>query len=209
MFIYFWERQRQNASGLGAEREGDTESEADFRLQAVSTEPNVGLELTSCEIMTWAEVGHSTNWATRVPLFGSLKVTSNSTCSKPHPFSPKQTWSELCFFVVVNWTTIYPVQHVRNLCAIFLKHIYKAYLFWERECVCVCVCVREREREGKRMNREGAEREREIENPKQVLHCQCRVCCGELTNCEIMTWAETKSWMLNWLSHPGSPTYHL
>ena len=27
MFLYFGERQRQNASGLGAEREGDTESE--------------------------------------------------------------------------------------------------------------------------------------------------------------------------------------
>ena len=46
MFTYFWERQRQNVSGLGAEREGDTESEVGSRLQAISTEPNVGLELT-------------------------------------------------------------------------------------------------------------------------------------------------------------------
>ena len=68
MFIYFWERQRQNVSGLGAEREGDTESEADSRLWAVSTEPDVGLELTSCEIMTWAEVRRSTDWTTRAPL---------------------------------------------------------------------------------------------------------------------------------------------
>ena len=36
----------------GAEREGDTESEAGFRLQAVSTESDVGLELTDCKIMT-------------------------------------------------------------------------------------------------------------------------------------------------------------
>ena len=35
-----------------AEREEDTESEAGSRLQAVSTEPDVGLELTNCEIMT-------------------------------------------------------------------------------------------------------------------------------------------------------------
>ena len=69
MFIYFWERQRQNASGLGAEREGDTESEAGSRLWAVSTEPDAGLELMSCEIMTWAEVRRSTDWATHVPLF--------------------------------------------------------------------------------------------------------------------------------------------
>ena len=39
-------------SGGGAEREGDTESETGSRLWAVSTEPDVGLELTSSEIMT-------------------------------------------------------------------------------------------------------------------------------------------------------------
>ena len=68
MFLMFiFERDRQNASGLVAEREGDTESEASSRLWAVSTEPDAGLELTSCEIMTWAEVGRSTDWATQVP----------------------------------------------------------------------------------------------------------------------------------------------
>ena len=36
----------------GAEREGETESEAGSRLQAVSTEPGVGLEPTNCEIVT-------------------------------------------------------------------------------------------------------------------------------------------------------------
>ena len=36
----------------GAEREGDTESEAGSRLRAVSIEPDVGLELTDREIMT-------------------------------------------------------------------------------------------------------------------------------------------------------------
>ena len=39
-------------SGGGPEREGDTESEAGSRLQAVGTEPNVGLEPTNHEIMT-------------------------------------------------------------------------------------------------------------------------------------------------------------
>ena len=38
-------------SGGGAEREGDTESEAGSRLWAVSTEPNAGLELTDHQIM--------------------------------------------------------------------------------------------------------------------------------------------------------------
>ena len=40
----------------GAEREGDTESEAGSRLHAVSTEPDTGLELTNREIMTRAEI---------------------------------------------------------------------------------------------------------------------------------------------------------
>ena len=34
------------------QREGDKESEADTRLRAVSTEPDAGLELMDCEIMT-------------------------------------------------------------------------------------------------------------------------------------------------------------
>ena len=39
-------------SGEGAEREGDTESDANSRLRAVSTEPDARLDLTNCEIMT-------------------------------------------------------------------------------------------------------------------------------------------------------------
>ena len=50
--VLFFERQRESTSRGGAEREGDTESEAGSRLPAVSTEPDVGLELTDCEIVT-------------------------------------------------------------------------------------------------------------------------------------------------------------
>ena len=39
-------------SGGGAEREGDTESEAGSRLRAVSPEPDAGLELVNHEIVT-------------------------------------------------------------------------------------------------------------------------------------------------------------
>ena len=61
-------------SGEG-QREGDTESETGSRLWAVSTEPaqstepDAGLELRDREIMTWAEVGGLTDWATQAPLF--------------------------------------------------------------------------------------------------------------------------------------------
>ena len=56
------------------QREGGTGSEAGSRLQAVSTEPNMGLELTDCETMTRAEVGRSTDSATQGPLVLQIEL---------------------------------------------------------------------------------------------------------------------------------------
>ena len=67
IYLFLRDRERQSMSRGGAEREGDTESETGSRLWAISTEPDVGLELTDREIMTWAEVGRITNWATQAP----------------------------------------------------------------------------------------------------------------------------------------------
>ena len=80
IFIYFWETERQCESGGGAEREWDTEPEAGSRLWAVSTEPDMGLEPTNCEIMTGAEVrrSSSTDWATQAPQF--LISICNCSC---------------------------------------------------------------------------------------------------------------------------------
>ena len=72
MFIYFWDRERQSMDRGGAEREGDTESETGSRLWAVSTEPDVGLELTDREIMTWAEVRRLTDQATQASLYPTI-----------------------------------------------------------------------------------------------------------------------------------------
>ena len=60
VYLLLRDRDWQSASRGGAEREreGDTESDADSRLWGVSTEPDEGLKLTNCEIVTWAEVGH-------------------------------------------------------------------------------------------------------------------------------------------------------
>ena len=69
----------------GAEREGGTESEAGSKLWAVSTEPDVGLELMDCEIITWAEVRRLTDWATQVPPTAFLKREQPQ--SSPVPFS--------------------------------------------------------------------------------------------------------------------------
>ena len=57
-----------------------------------------------------------------------------------------------------------------------------------------------RERESKQMR--GRERERE--NPKQAVSTEHDAIINH-TNCEIMTWAKVKGWMLNWLSQPGAP----
>ena len=49
--LFILERERPSAIRGGRER-GGWESEAGSKLRAVSTEPNAGLELTNCKIMT-------------------------------------------------------------------------------------------------------------------------------------------------------------
>ena len=61
LFTFERDRNRVPAGKGQRERVGDTESEAGSRLRAVSTEPDVGLELMNREIMTRAEVGTSTD----------------------------------------------------------------------------------------------------------------------------------------------------
>ena len=67
MFIHFL-RDRDKVWTGQEQREGNTESEAGCRLWAVSTEPDAGLKLTNREIVTWAKVRRSTDWATQAPL---------------------------------------------------------------------------------------------------------------------------------------------
>ena len=83
MFIYFWE----SVSSGGAERAGDTESKAGSRLWAVSTEADVELELTTYEIMTWAQVRCSTDWATQKPRNPFLADLSTFRMISIYPFS--------------------------------------------------------------------------------------------------------------------------
>ena len=64
---------RERAEAKEGQKEGDTESETGSKLRAdrsdtVSSEPDVGLELTDREIMTGAEVGRLADWATQTPL---------------------------------------------------------------------------------------------------------------------------------------------
>ena len=67
LFI-FWETERDRAQVGEGQRERETsESQAGSRLWTDSTKPDTRLELTTCEIMTWAEVGCLTDWATQAP----------------------------------------------------------------------------------------------------------------------------------------------
>ena len=63
-------------SGQG-QREWDTESEAGSSLWTVSTEPNVGLKLTNCEIMAWAKIRRLTDWTVQAPWGASFLFHSS------------------------------------------------------------------------------------------------------------------------------------
>ena len=91
-------REREHAQAGEGQRE--REREIPSRLSAFSAEPDMGLELTNREIVTWAEVGRSTDWATQAPLpevFNTkllcIKKNPPFTCQKgcvrvqiaPHP----------------------------------------------------------------------------------------------------------------------------
>ena len=94
----------------GTEREGDTESEAGSRLRAVSTEPDAGLELTNREIMTWAEVGCLTDWATQAPqavasLFGGSLEATEQQVNGTEIGSSKKHRSVLCVCMCVGEAT--------------------------------------------------------------------------------------------------------
>ena len=66
MFSYFWVTESMSGGEAGVG--GDTECEAGSRRWAVSTQPDSGPEPTNYEIMTWAEVRRSADWATQVSL---------------------------------------------------------------------------------------------------------------------------------------------
>ena len=65
--VYLLLRERQGASRGGAER-GRPRIWSRLRFWAVSTEPDVGLELTNREIMTWARFGRLPTEPPRWPI---------------------------------------------------------------------------------------------------------------------------------------------
>ena len=77
MFIYFWETECERGRG----RERKTESEEAPGSEPSAQSPTQGLN-SSHEIMTWAEVGRSTDWATQAlqkNFFNKNKQTNKQT----------------------------------------------------------------------------------------------------------------------------------
>ena len=98
------ERQSMQEGQIERKREGDKESETGSRLWVVSTKNDSGLELRNSEIMTWAEVGCPTNWATQAPIF-----------------SPQ-------------WTNFFHMKLVRRkLDFVIFKKFLMVIYFWQRE----------------------------------------------------------------------------
>ena len=114
MFIFEKERERERAWVREGQREGDAESEAGFRLWAVSREPSAGLELMNCKIMTWTEVRHLMDWATQMPQILSIL---------------KCTFFHIINFPKVNMHLIIKV----DILNIIIVHLFLMFIYFERE----------------------------------------------------------------------------
>ena len=89
----------------GEEREGHTESKAGSSLWAVSTEPDAGLELVNCKLMTWAKVDCLAAWASQAPQDVKHSVTiwfSNSTPRYIHDKRDDNIYSHKNLYINVN-----------------------------------------------------------------------------------------------------------
>ena len=63
--------------------------------------------------------------------------------------------------------------------------------FREKECACM-----------------GGEKEGEGKGERISIHVEHQDWCGaQSQDPEIIPWAKTKSWVFNWLSHPGTPIF--
>ena len=98
------------------------------------------------------------------------------------------TWAEVRR--LTDWATWRPQNFL-----LFKKSFI--YLFWERK--------REREREGERGRQHAQAGEGQRTPSRLYAVSEEHGTVLNLRNCEIMTWVDIKSWMLNQLSHPGAP----
>ena len=107
--IHLWETESEQGRGRERHTHTHTESKAGSRIWAVSTEPNTGLEPTNCKTMTWAEVGHLTDWATQAPLGNFFSIWNLRNIGNI-PTTGRNTPEEIWFWLIVT---------NRKKCAVF------------------------------------------------------------------------------------------
>ena len=71
-FIYFWETDRDRAGVGEGQRENETQNLKQAPGSELSAQSPMWGSNSQTEIMTWAEVGCLTNWATQVPFVHSF-----------------------------------------------------------------------------------------------------------------------------------------
>ena len=178
-------------------------------LRAVSTEPDVGLELTNHEVMTWAEVGCLTDWATQAPpicyviilyyiilyyiilYFRDRVNVSWEEGQRKRERIPGRLYAEHEPDVGLDPMTLGSWLELKSRAGEWLSHpgdpvmmiLFNVYFTdFERE--------KERDRIPSRPHTVSTE-------PDSGL---------KLPNCEIMTWAKIKSQTLSCLSHLDVPS---
>ena len=62
MFLFIFETET-----WAGEEQRERETQNPNQAPGSELEPDAGPKLTDCEIMTWAEVGRKTDWATQAP----------------------------------------------------------------------------------------------------------------------------------------------
>ena len=104
----------------GAERGGDTESEAGSKLWAVSTEPDAGLEPMNREMVTWAEVGRLTDWATQAPQSPPSKWTWT------HWSGPSKYYHSFhCPDIQATFSCLTPIEIMRGFFGWCIAEVHK------------------------------------------------------------------------------------
>ena len=136
-FIYFWERDSVQA-GRGREREREKENPKQAlhcqrrawggaathepwdhdlswnqELDIQQTEPDMGLKLMNCEIMTWAKVGCSTNWTTQVPQLPTVLRIKSKLFSLISVSSPVLFPASLSSVITLQLKSRLPVYIIR------------------------------------------------------------------------------------------------
>ena len=117
------------------QREGDTESEAGSRLWAVGTEPDAGLELTDREIITWAEVGRPTDWATQAPQ--EILRTLKGTLYQLYMYIQRCGKSDC---VIAIWSQIQHPGLLRKCCSMSC-YADSSLAFWRGKTPSAALCV--------------------------------------------------------------------